>query len=211
MKRQGIWNFYAKRYHQLFTQKYSLKPTRLIILEWLASFITNKQKTYKILDCGCGTGQLIFNIKEKFSDFKLDITGIDFSQEMIEIAKNQNKDDDISFKCGNVAEINFEDEYDIIISTHAMPYFPNMKESMQKFYELLKSDGIFCLGQAAGNNTYDKIILTFLEIVSSEAKYPATATIQNWLKEMGFIDIKLTYIKEKRLMPTIFAICCRKD
>jgi len=210
MKRQGIWNFYAKFYNKLFTQKYSLRPTRLIILDWLNSFIINTDRTYRILDCGCGTGQLIFEIKERFLDFNLEITGIDLSQNMIEMAEEQNKYSGIRFINGNVVTFNSLEEYDIIVSTHAMPYFPDMDAAIKKCFGLLKGGGLFCMAQAASNNNYDKTILALLELVSSEAMYPSTSKIQELIEKAGFKDIYLKYVKETRLLPTIFALRCGK-
>jgi len=130
---------------------------------------------------------------------------------MINIAKKHNEYDDIRFNFGDVAELDNQGKYDIIISTHAMPYFRDMKDTMQMFYNLLNKGGIFCMAQAACNNKYDKFVLTLLEVISSEAKYPSTDIIQKWIKEIGFTNTELKYIKENKLMPTIFALCCRKD
>lgn len=81
----NIWNFWADKYDKLWVQKYSLKPTRNYIIKALSKYIKNDE--IKVLDLGCGTGELIFELKNKFNNFE--ITGIDFSEKMLEISKKE--------------------------------------------------------------------------------------------------------------------------
>ena len=53
-----IWNFWAKRYERLWVQKYSLKPTRDYVANTISKYIKSEGIT-KILDLGCGPGELI--------------------------------------------------------------------------------------------------------------------------------------------------------
>ena len=69
----NIWNFWANKYDRLWVQKYSLKPTRDCITQTL---IDINNKNIKVLDLGCGPGQLISELTQKFTN--IEITGIDF-------------------------------------------------------------------------------------------------------------------------------------
>ena len=53
----NIWNEIANKYERLWVQKYSLAPTRKKIVELIREFKSNDN--FKLLDIGCGTGQLI--------------------------------------------------------------------------------------------------------------------------------------------------------
>ena len=78
----NIWNFWADKYDKLWVQKDSLKPTREYIIKTLSKY--KNMEELKVLDLGCGTGELIFELKKEFNNIK--ITGIDFSEKMIEIS-----------------------------------------------------------------------------------------------------------------------------
>ena len=81
-----IWNFWADKYDKLWVQKYSLRPTRKYIMQAMSELKSNEN--IKILDLGCGPGQLINELYENFNN--VEITGIDFSEKMIEISKERN-------------------------------------------------------------------------------------------------------------------------
>lgn len=79
----NIWDFWADKYDRLWVQKYSLKPTRDHIVKALSDYKNNEE--LKVLDLGCGPGELIRDLGREF--VTIDITGIDFSEKMIEISK----------------------------------------------------------------------------------------------------------------------------
>jgi demethylmenaquinone methyltransferase / 2-methoxy-6-polyprenyl-1,4-benzoquinol methylase len=68
----------------------------------------------RILDIGCGTGDLSINIA-KLSQGKTDITGLDFSQPMLDIAKQKAEkagvSDKITFITGDASSIPFPDNH----------------------------------------------------------------------------------------------------
>lgn len=75
------------------------------ILDW---------KKLKILDLGCCSGDLSSKILNYFWENSVHITWVDLSPEMIQIAKNNNKN--IDFRIWNAYDLNFkENSFDIII------------------------------------------------------------------------------------------------
>ena len=163
---KNIWDFWAKYYDRLWVQYVSLKPTRAEIIRHLSP-----AKNCKILDIGCGTGQLLRDIRSKFSDSKIDYTGVDKSEGMIKEAKR--KFPAGNFIVSNVTDyINIKELFDVIICTHAFPYFPNKLEVLKGFKMMLKMGGTLLLAQASANSIYDKIILSFVKLTTSQAEYP---------------------------------------
>lgn len=90
-----VWDFWANRYERLWVQKYSLTPTRNCIsmmigedLKDLGYKEDNVEENYtQVLDIGCGPGELINLLSKRFDNLK--ITGLDFSQEMLNISKRE--------------------------------------------------------------------------------------------------------------------------
>lgn len=206
-----IWDFWAKRYDKLWTQQLSLIPTRQKVIRELQKIIVDKDKEYKILDMSCGIGQLIYQINEIFHGYQLSIDGVDSSTNMIEIAGSKNRFANISFILEDIETFNAPDQfYDIILCTHALPYHKNQGESIRKFYRWLKNGGSLIIGQASGNNFFDKIVLFFLKLVSGNGKYHSIRRIQALLLNNNFSHIKISINKNLKYMPTIFTTVCKK-
>lgn len=114
----NIWDYWAGRYDRLWVQKYSLKPTREYIIKALSKY--KNTEGLRVLDLGCGPGELIRDLTREFKN--LDVTGLDFSERMIEISKERNPS--AKHLLMDASDLNvLDEEYDIIISTHSIPYY----------------------------------------------------------------------------------------
>jgi ubiquinone/menaquinone biosynthesis C-methylase UbiE len=99
-------------------------------------------KESKILDVGCGPGELLFAISD---DFEF-LTGIDIAQEMIDIAnknlehKSSNKN--LIFELGDIENLKFDDKsFDLIICSGVIEYLANDEEWISEIKRVLRSDG----------------------------------------------------------------------
>lgn len=82
----------------------------------------------KILDLGCGTGV----VSKYLSNLSYDVTGLDFSEEMIKISKLL--DPKSKFITGDVLEVDkIDDKFDGIIASHLLVHF-----SREQMIEILK-------------------------------------------------------------------------
>jgi SAM-dependent methyltransferase len=100
----------------------------------IPNFISNlirDKKINKILDYGCGTGQLVKALKKK----GLDVYGMDSSDEAIEIGKKNNVD---IIKINNLEfdKLKYEKNFDLIIISHVLEH--QKKKSMGNFLKNLK-------------------------------------------------------------------------
>lgn len=95
------------------------------------------KKNSRILDVGCGTGNLLLELSKR-KDLRL--YGIDISKEMLKIAGH---------KLGKRARlfimsaenIKFKDKFDFIFSTEAFHHYTNQKKAMKNFYKQLQKGG----------------------------------------------------------------------
>ncbi len=78
-----VWDRLANEYDRMWVQKYSLVPTRQKVIEQIGQLFA-KYDFLKLLDLGCGTGQLIDEILHLYP--YLNCTGIDKSEHMIDKA-----------------------------------------------------------------------------------------------------------------------------
>lgn len=95
-----------------------------------------------ILDLGCGTGTLT----EKLATQGAQVTGIDLSEQMIEIAKNK-KGAQAHYEVCAMQDFQLEEKYDLIVcAIDALNYLTTWEEvvtTFERVYAHLKEDGTF--------------------------------------------------------------------
>ena len=94
----------------------------------------------KILDIGCGGGLLC----EPLNRLGATITGIDASSDNIEIAKLHSKEMNLNIKyvCSSPENLNFKNEFDVILNMEVVEHVSNVNLFMQNCSELIKKKGI---------------------------------------------------------------------
>ncbi len=102
----------------------------------LISFIPKKENQ-KILDLGCGTGDLM---QEIANTFYCDVVGSDYSKEMIEKAKE--KYPILDFFVCDACKIPFSDEFDVVFSNAVFHWIADQKALHQSIYNALKTEGL---------------------------------------------------------------------
>ena len=197
----NIWDFWAKSYDKLWVQKYSLRPTR----EYIKSLFNNSEPA-KVLDLGCGPGELINELIE--INPNLDIVALDFSKAMINISRTKNpKAKHILMDVGDLNKL--EDKFNIIISTHSFPYYKEPKKVMENLYNLLENNGQIHIGFASGDSLYDKIALFFVKFTTGPANYPSDTEFKELIETLFTVE-SLEIIKIKKFMPRIAVYSLKK-
>lgn len=200
----NIWNFWADKYDKLWVQKYSLRPTRNYIISALANI--NKDKKVKILDLGCGPGELINELTDKFNN--VEITGIDFSEKMLEVSIKRNPS--AKHIKLDAAELNkLSGKCDIIICTHSLPYYKEPNKVFKELYNLLNEEGKILVGFASGDSIYDKFILSFVKLTTGKANYPSDNEFRQLIYPYFKVE-NLKIIREKFFMPRIAVYTLKK-
>lgn len=202
----NIWNFWAKNYDKLWVQKYSLRPTREMILKLIEE--DNKEDSgAKVLDLGCGPGEIISLLEDKYEKFN--ITGIDFSEEMLKVSRARNfKARHIHLDVKDLGKL--KEKFNIIICTHSFPYYKDMDKVILDLNRLLEDDGKLYIAFASGNNFYDKFALSFVKLTTGFANYPSDTEFRKIVSKSFEVD-SLNIIKEKTYMPRIAVYKLRKS
>ncbi len=203
-----IWNFWSRHYESLWVQGLSLAPTRDNVIRELEAIIKDKGKAYSILDIGCGTGQLLNQLSQVFSDYDIRLNGLDFSEGMIVEAKKKNPQ--IAFHHMNVENLEAETErYDIVICTHSFPYYDNQEKAIVIMKNILVKDGILLLAQASANNLYDNLAMFLVKITTGKANYLSVKEMRSILPVDLYLS-KSVRIRTKWFMPSIYLFLMKK-
>ncbi|MCP8970081.1 class I SAM-dependent methyltransferase [Ectobacillus ponti] len=99
--------------------------------------ILDAQEGERILDLGCGTGELANQLHQT----GVHIVGMDKSGEMV--AKAQAKYPYISFQTGDAAALPFQEEFDAVFSNATLHWVKPPKQALQGIYRSLRHGGRF--------------------------------------------------------------------
>jgi ubiquinone/menaquinone biosynthesis C-methylase UbiE len=114
--------------------------------------IISEMKKYdpkgKLVDLGCGSGNLLISIYKKFP--KLDLIGVDISSEILDLARKRavenNLSEKINFKTGRASDLPFpENSIDFIISSLSLHHWHNPSKVLKETFRILKKEGIFLI------------------------------------------------------------------
>ena len=111
---------------------------------WRKKFIKslNFSNGDKVLDVATGTGDIAFAIRKKY---KTEITGLDLSVNMLEVAKKKSKKfniKDITFIEGDAEDLPFEDNtFDKLLISYGFRNLGDPEKGLHEFYRVLKPGG----------------------------------------------------------------------
>lgn len=136
IKKQTIktFNFLAKNYDKS-PSGYNPRKNYKLIIEKI-----NLNKNYSLLDVGCGTGEILNIIAEKYK--KVNLYGIDISPKMIKIAKTKSHAKKINYICGDSEKLPYDDNsFDIVITSESFHHYPNPQKVLNEFKRVIKKNG----------------------------------------------------------------------
>ena len=102
-----------------------------------------QDKNLDILDFGCGTGLVSYEL----ADIAHTITGIDTSVKMVEIYNQKSSSNHIRAYCKDIDEI--DQKFDLIVSSMTFHHIENIQETIEKLRQKLKDDGKLCIADLA--------------------------------------------------------------
>lgn len=140
------WNKLASLYQDKFMDMKLYNDT----YDDFIDAIVKKEKA-KVLDIGCGPGNIIRYLLSKRAD--LEILGVDISPNMIELAKANNPQANFEIAdCRDISKI--PDQFDAIICGFCLPYL-SVDESAELIYscdKLLREKGVVYLSFVEGSS-----------------------------------------------------------
>lgn len=193
-----VWENLAHKYNNLWVQKYSLGPTRREVLKIVLPLLKKNNKL-NILDIGCGTGQLIKDINNEVE--VINYLGIDVSENMIKEAQKANKK--LKFKTIPIEKFNSKEKFDIVICTHAFPYFPDKESVIQKIHDITNKNATIIIANSSTNSLKDLLINFFLKATTSKASYLSIDKMKELFTKSKLKLSEVKIIREKKYMPTI--------
>lgn len=115
------------------------------------------KKDLRILDLGTGTGKILIYLSEKISSWEL--TGIDISEKMIDIAKNNSKNRNLNiiWTLGDVEDLRYYDgKFDLILSHFSFHEYSNSQKVIENMIKLSDKGDIEIVDLLRPNSLFEK-------------------------------------------------------
>lgn len=187
-----VYNKIAKEYYNLKKELYPKND--------LEKFLSYLPQGSLILDLGCGPGQA----SKIFSNRKYLVTGIDFSEEMIKLAKKDVPNAKfIQEDMRNINEVFRENMFDGVWACASILHIPKQEVSpvFRQLHNILKENGIFYLSVKEGNGEEDRIDERYENITRHFTYFKRDEIIRllksNNLKPIYFSSNPRNYAKDK--------------
>ena len=105
----------------------------------------------RVIDLGCGFGEHCLEYVQRGA---ARVVGIDISEKMLEVAKQENSHPNITYLQMPMEDISqLEGKFDVAISSLALHYVEDFENLVKEVYALLDEDGIFVFSQENPVNT----------------------------------------------------------
>ncbi len=137
------------------------------------TYLVNIEENSSVIDLACGTGIMTKFLLEYKPSYLL---GVDFSENMIEIAKSKFKSKTLEYLAADIFDIN--QKFDVAVMYSAYPHFEDKGKLVRKIYDVLNNQGRFIIAHSESkeciNNMHNNIakanISTPLLPVHTESK-----------------------------------------
>lgn len=115
---------------------------RRMMVNWI-----KESEAQIILDAGCGTGDSTREIAASLPS-NSDITGLDFSQKMVDYALSKSNAKNLKFQQGDVTQLGFEDvSLDLIRIERVLHHVPDLEQSFKELHRVLKPGGSLIIAE----------------------------------------------------------------
>jgi ubiquinone/menaquinone biosynthesis C-methylase UbiE len=158
----GAWRLYSRRPRQRIPghegiddpeiaegfSQVALMPQMGLMRRYVARRATRMAARGKAVDLGCGPGYLVAEMAQQAPE--LHVTGVDLSDEMLaeaeEYARQQDVDQAVSFRKGDVQQIPFADgSVDLVISTLSLHHWSDPVAVLDEVARVLCPGGSFLI------------------------------------------------------------------
>ncbi|MGO9388521.1 MAG: class I SAM-dependent methyltransferase [Methanobacterium sp.] len=171
------------------------------ILHKLSQFSFNK-----LLDVGCGTGNLLSLITKKY---EIQLSGVDLSPNMLNIA-NEKLGEKADLRLGDSENLPFKDEsFDMVTCTDSFHHYPHPENVLAEIKRVLNPKGTLLIADPWAPTPFRQLVNMYMRLFSKggNVKLYSKNDIHKLLNNSGFKNIKWEPIKDKNA----FIVTCKSN
>ncbi|MDD5127406.1 MAG: class I SAM-dependent methyltransferase [Dehalococcoidales bacterium] len=151
-----------------------------------------------VLDVGTGTGVFVPYLLQKIGRHGK-LTCLDFSAEMLKIARAKHFEGNITYLCADIASSGLADEsFDTVVCYSVFPHFEDKPKIFREINRLLRREGAVYICHTSSRQAINKIHRGVPEVC--DHLFPENEDTRRMLSEAGFTSINISEGKEDYLV-----------
>ncbi len=142
----------------------------------------------KVLDLGCGTGEMLFKLGQEYPNVGL-LAGIDASEDMLRLAKTKLKSfKTVNLQLGSIEKLPYPDEhFDFIVSSGVIHYVQDIDSMTKEAFRVLKPHGRILLIDMAHEALTTKISYLLRRVTDpGTVRFYSLHSASELLRSQGF-------------------------
>lgn len=160
----------AENYEEEKTEIYNEEEQKRIksVLKEVEEYIETGNSNRRVLDIGCGTGNLLEKLLSRFDN----VIGIDLSGDMLSSASSKLEgNDNLKLVRGEVSSLPFKDDYFDMVSAYSLlHHLPSFSDPVSEISRVLRDGGVLYVDHEPTNreDILVKSYIKFCEILNGE-------------------------------------------
>ncbi len=185
---------WAHSYDRSFLHHFLFRPSYLLLMEEIAKWFDRNQKPFRVLDIGCGTGELASMLAH--SDWPVQVVGLDYSPLMCSRATEKTRKADLHYKSVFTAAdsefLPFKDAtFDVVTCSNSFHHYPNQPGVVKGIRRLIKSGGMFVLIDGFRDNTVGWVAFdVIIHKVEGGIYHAPWSEIDGFFRDAGFENVR---------------------
>ena len=195
MKERALRQFegWADSYDRSILHHFLFRPSYLVLMEEIATWHREHQYAFRVLDIGCGTGELAGMLAQ--SDWPVETVGLDYSPAMCTRARHKTSRVDLGHRAGFTAGdsefLPFADgSFDLVTCSNSFHHYPSQQAVVKNVHRLLKPGGRFMLIDGFRDNIVGWIAFdVIINRVEGNVYHAPWSVIDRYFRNAGFVNI----------------------
>lgn len=194
-----FWNRVAKWYTPM--QEKSNKSLYERLCKLVIPYIDTE---HKILELGCGTGQLTGPLSRRGGEW----IATDFSERMIAEGKKRSKWKNVKFEVADATELRYEDDvFDLVLIANTLHIMPEPQKALREIRRVLKPDGLLIAPTFVYDGHINRLRIWVMERIGFRTFYKWNhMEYLIFLEENGF-DVIEDQLLPGELLSESLAVC----
>ncbi len=196
MKDRALQQFdkWAHSYDRSLLHHFLFRPSYLTLMEEVALWYREHQRSFNLLDIGCGTGEFASMLAH--SDWPVSVVGLDYAPAMCSKAAQKagraSVSEKPSFAAGDSEFLPFASRsFDIVTCSNSFHHYPDQAAVVSRIFDLLRRQGRFILIDGfrdcvVGWVTFDIVI----HKVEGGVCHASWTTIDKYFQNAGFAKVR---------------------
>ena len=183
----------AKRYFDRWAHTYDKSILQHMLFRvshemFIKEIAAIKKAGFKVLDIGCGTGELAKKLTSRFK--KAVVHGVDISETMINKANAKKMKKAAKFKVGDVERLPYGDNtFDVLTCSHSFHHYPNKERAISEMHRVLKPNGRLMIIDGSRDSLLGRIIFNIVSAIEKHVYHLLHDEFRDIFRRNGFRNV----------------------